>query len=432
MLYLADYLPISFRVDDMGIIFAVVISIVFLCAAIYSKEYMKHEGGELRYYIFYSIVYVVLMGLCFAGNLITYYMFYELMTLTSLPLVLHNLSHESIMAGLKYLLYSLVGAYCVLFGLFFSYKYTNTLEFVWGGTLNAQAYEHTELMLLVTFMMIIGFSVKGGMFPMHAWLPTAHPVAPSPASAALSGVIVKAGVLGIIRVLFYVVGPDFIRGTWVQTVLLILSLTTVFMGSMLAFREKIFKKRLAYSTVSQVSYILFGLFTLNDVAASGSLLHVIGHAFTKCALFLIAGALIMQTGIKNVDGYRGIGKKLPVTMWSYTFCAMALIGIPPTGGFMSKWYLCVGALESGISVFAYLGPVVLLTSALLTAGYLLPITMQAFFPGEEPISEQVSKCKPLPVSMVVPIVILTVLAVVVGMFPNGIVNVVTGIFNGFM
>lgn len=430
MIYLADYLPISFRVDNLGILFAAVITIVFLAAAVYSVCYMKHEGDNLRYYIFYSLVYVILIALCFAGNLITYYLFYELMTLSSVPLVLHNRSHEANMAALKYLLYSLFGAYCVLFGLFFVNRYTSSLEFVWGGTLNSSAYDNPQLMLTIAFCMIMGFSVKAGMFPMHAWLPTAHPVAPSPASGVLSGVIVKAGVLGIIRVMYYIFGLDFIRGTWVQTTLLILSLLTVFMGSMLAYREKIFKKRLAYSTVSQVSYILFGLFIMDDVAASGALLHVIGHAFTKCALFLIAGAIIMQTGLKNVDEYRGIGKKMPVTLWCYTFCALALIGIPPTGGFMSKWYLCVGAMNSGVKVFEYLGPVILLVSALLTAGYLLPITMNGFFPGEKPLSKEIDTCKPLPKSMVVAIVVLSALAVLVGMFPNGVIGYINNILAG--
>ena len=283
--------------DDLGSVFAVVITLVWLMAGIFSLEYMKHEKEEKRYFGFYVLVYGVLMALCFSGNLVTYYMFYEMMTLTTLPLIMHNKSREAIMAGLKYLFYSLCGAYMVLFGIYFLNRYAETLDFMPGGGMNATAVSgHTTLLLVVIFLMIIGFGVKAGMFPMHAWLPAAHPVAPAPASAVLSGLVVKMGVLGVVRTIFYVVGPDVIRGTWVQTTWLVLSLLTVFMGSMLAYREKVMKKRLAYSTVSQISYILFGLALLTPESMTGSLLHVVFHACIKSCLFLSAGAIIYKTG----------------------------------------------------------------------------------------------------------------------------------------
>ena len=199
----------------------------------------------------------------------------------------------------------------------------------------------------------------------------------------MSGIIVKMGVLGMLRVVYYMFGAEFLRGTWVQTVWMILALITVFMGSMLAYREKVIKKRLAYSTVSQASYILFGMALLQPEALTGSLLHVTFHAFIKSALFMCAGAIIYKTGKTNVTELNGIGKKMPVTIWCYTFVSLALIGIPPTSGFISKWYLAIGSLKSGVSIFEWLGPVILLVSALLTAGYLLPITVHGFLPGEE-------------------------------------------------
>ena len=199
------------------------------------------------------------------------------------------------MAALKYLFYSMCGAYLGLFGIFFLYKYCDTLAFVPGGSLNLTLLaDHQGIVMVAVFAMLIGFVVKAGMLPLHAWLPTAHPVAPSPASAALSGIIVKCGVLAIIRTVYYVVGADFIRGTWIQTAWMVLTLMTIFMGSMLAFREPVFKKRLAYSTVSQVSYILFGLSALTPTAMTGALLHVVFHAFIKCTLFLTAGIFIFQ------------------------------------------------------------------------------------------------------------------------------------------
>ena len=301
-----------------------------------------------------------------------------------------------------------------------------------GGVLNMEMVQgHETLLLVVTFLMLIGFGVKAGMFPLHGWLPTAHPVAPAPASAVLSGIIVKAGVLATIRVVYYLIGAKFLTDTWVQYTWMILTLLTVFMGSMLAYREPVMKKRLAYSTVSQISYILFGLSLLNPVAMTGALLHVIFHALVKTTLFLVAGAIIFTTGKTRVEDYRGIGKEMPVTMWCYTIASLALIGIPPTSGFISKWYLAVGSLDSKIPVFSWLGPVVLLVSALLTAGYLLPIALKGFFPGSDYDYKNFKKKEPK-LTMIIPVVILTVLAVVLGVIPNGLVTYISSIVSQVM
>lgn len=419
---LTENLPILFKVDQMSIIFAAVTIIIFLCSGIFSLEYMKHEQKKKRFYVFYLLAFLVLMGLCFAGNLITFYLFFEMLTLASTPLVLHSGSREANMAGLKYLFYSLCGAYMALFGLYFVSKYGNTLTFSEGGVINQElAAGHTGLLLVAAFVMILGFSVKAGMFPMHAWLSAAHPVAPAPASAVLSAVIVKAGVLGIIRVVYYIFGAGFLRGTWVQTSFMVLTLITVFMGSMLAYREPVLKKRLAYSTVSQVSYILFGLSAMNMNSVTGGVLHVIAHGFIKAALFLCAGAIIYMTGKTRVEELRGIGKEMPLLLWCYTIVSLGLIGIPPTGGFISKWYLAIGSLETGIPGFSWIGPVVLLVSALLTAGYLLPLTIQGFFPGEDYDYKALRKKEPSAL-MTVPVLILTVLTVLMGLFPGQLIS----------
>lgn len=421
LFYLTRTLPICFCIDEMSVLFASITLIVYLCAFFFSFEYMKHEPKEKRYYGFCLIVFGVLNALCFAGNLITFYLFFEMLTLTSMPLVLHNGSRESIMAGLKYLFYSLCGAYMALFGIYFIYKNSDTLTFTAGGVLNTSAAGQSGILLIAAFIMLVGFGVKAGMFPMHAWLPAAHPVAPAPASAVLSAVIVKAGVLAIVRIVYYIFGDSFLRGTWVQTAWLILALTTVFMGSLLAYREPLLKKRLAYSTVSQLSYILFGLAMMNVSSVTGGLLHVLAHGFIKAALFLVAGAIIYTTGKARVDELRGIGKEMPLTMWCYTIVSLGLIGIPPTGGFISKWYLAVGSLNSGMPVFRWLGPVILLVSALLTAGYLLPLTIQGFLPGADYDYAHLRKREPA-LWMTVPIVILTILSVLIGLFPGVIVD----------
>lgn len=447
---LTSRLPVFFRVDLLGSLFAAAVTVVWAAAGIFAFEYMKHEEANGRYFGFYMMAYGVLTGLDFSGNLITFYLFYECMTLLSLPLVFHTRTREAVMAGLKYLFYSLAGAYMVLFGLYFVNRYANTLTFTPGGVLDSTLAEGREaLLLLAAFLMLLGFGVKAGLFPMHSWLPTAHPAAPAPASAALSGIIVKSGVFGIIRVCYYIFGVQFLRGTWVQTAFLTLALITIFMGSMLAYLERGLKKRLAYSTVSQVSYILFGLGLFVPEAFTGALLHVLFHAVIKCGLFLCAGAVIYRTGKTRVEELAGMGKRMPVTLWCFTILSLALVGIPPASGFVSKWYLAQGALGSGTAVFSWLGPVVLLLSALLTAGYLLPITMKAFYPGAAGMQEHAGmdqKKGGLPGNktgggsgrtqegqeavgerelswiMLIPLLFLTALAVIWGMFPGGLVS----------
>lgn len=432
LFYFIDDIPIYFHVDALGKLFAVITGIIWLAAGIYAMQYMEHEGKEKRFFGFYLLVYVVMIALDFSGNLVTLYFFYELMTLTSMPLVLHNGLKEAIMAALKYLFYSMFGAYLALFGIYFLYQYCDSLAFTAGGTLNvALAAQNTGILQIAVMAMLIGFGTKAGMFPLHAWLTAAHPAAPAPASAVLSALIVKGGVLAVIRSVYYIVGVDFLRGTWVQEAWMALSLLTIFMGSMLAYREKVFKKRLAYSTISQVSYILFGLSLMTPTAVTGALLHVVFHAFIKCALFLAAGIFIFRTGKTEVTQYAGIGKQMKLSLWSYTFASLALIGIPPTSGFISKWYLAQGALEADVGYISIVGPVILLISALLTAGYLLPVTLQGFFPekrtegAEADVVFRESR-EPLD-RMSVALLILAAISVLLGIIPNPLVRFVQAI-----
>lgn len=422
LFYLTKTLPIYFKLDTLGRYFSMTLVIVWVLAGFFSFEYMKHEDHEKRFFGFYLIVFGVLLGLDFAGNLITLYLFYELMTLTSMPFVLHTQTRESVMAGLRYLFFSFAGAYMALFGVYFISRYGTTLNFTQKGVIEASVLqEHSTLFLVVTLFMLIGFGVKAGMFPLHAWLPAAHPVAPGPASAVLSGIIVKGGVLAVIRVVYQMIGVDFLKGTWVQTVWIILTLVTIFMGSLLAFGEPVLKKRLAYSTVSQLSYILFGLAIMQPKAMTGALLHVSAHAFIKVALFLCASVIIYRTGCTRVEELKGIGKGMPVTLWCYTIVSLGLIGIPPASGFASKWALAVGSLDSGVPVFSWLGPAVLLVSALLTAGYLLPVALQGFFPGEGYDASRFAGKEP-PKIMLVPLLLFAAFTILIGLFPNGLTD----------
>lgn len=422
--YLTRTLAVEFRIDGIGVLFSALTVLILLGAGFFSFEYMKHESKEKRYYGFYLIVFGVLNALCFAGNLITFYLFFELLTLSSMPLVLHNGSREAVMAGLKYLFYSLCGAYMALFGIYFVCQNSDTLSFTPGGILHSADGFPTGILLITAFVMILGFSVKAGMLPMHAWLPTAHPAAPAPASAVLSAVIVKAGVLAIIRVVYYIFGVSFLRGTWVQATWLVLTLITIFMGSLLAYKEPVLKKRLAYSTVSQLSYILFGLASMGAESVTGSLIHVLAHGLIKAVLFLCAGAIIYTTGRTKVDELRGIGKEMPLIMWCYTIVSLGLIGIPPTGGYVSKWYLAIGSLSGAIPVFRWLGPVILLVSALLTAGYLLPLAIRGFLPGADYDYANLHKKEPS-LFMTIPVLIMTILSVLIGLFPTPLIDRLT-------
>ena len=416
VLNLTETLPIYLKVDGLTILFTMIVSAMWLLAGIFSFEYMKHEDNNEGYYLFYLLSLGVLIGLGMAGNFMTMYMFYEGMTLLTLPMVLHSRTKEAISAGLKYLFYSIFGASMALIAFFFMNIY-GSIEFVPGGTLDAAKLAgHESVMLVVIFLAIVGFGAKAGMFPLHGWLPTAHPVAPAPASAVLSGVITKAGVLAVIRVVFYQAGADFIRGTWVQYTWVVLTLITVFMGSMLAYKEKLLKKRLAYSSVSQVSYVLFGLSTLTPIGMVGALMHVVFHSVVKNGLFMSAGAIIYKTHNTRVDQLKGIGKRMPIVMWCFTIFGLTLVGIPPTSGFISKWNIAMGSLTSGMPC-AWIGPVVLLTSAFLTAGYLLTISIQAFLPGADFDYSTVEKCEPNKF-MTVPLIILAVAAVVLGIYAS--------------
>ena len=420
--------PLLFCNDGLSVLFSVLVALVWFVVGIYSVHYLKETKKPVMFYGFYLIALGVLQGLSLAGNLVTFYLFYEWMTLMTVPLVFYNRTKEAVRASRKYLFYSVAGAGLSLAGIFLLAGNAEGLVFT-GNALNAGA-NRTEV-LLAAFLLVLGFGTKAGMFPMHGWLPTAHPVAPAPASAVLSGVITKAGVLGIIRSLYYIIGMDFLKGTYVQTVFLTLSLITVFMGSMLAYKEKILKKRLAYSTVSQVSYVLFGLALFTPAGFAAALLHVVFHSVIKNGLFLFAGTVIHQTGEERVEGLKGMGNYMPVTFWCFTFASLALVGIPPLAGFVSKWYLAKGAMEASVGLFSYIGPAVLLVSALLTAGYLLSVTADGFFPGKDfPVATP--EPKEGHVSMVIPCVIFAVATVVFGVFSSPLVTYVTNLATGLL
>ena len=407
-----DMLTFSLRVDSLSRVWLLLIAVIWPGVALYATEYLEHDPYPERFFLFYTVTQGVLHALAMSGNLVTYYMFYEAMTLLTVPLVLHNRDKEAVAAAVKYLIYSVIGASAALIGIFFVGSVGGSGDFA-RGILTAEQLQGREGMALgIFFAMLVGFGVKAGMFPLHGWLPTAHPVAPAPASAVLSGVITKMGVLGAARVLYCVAGAERLRGTWVQMTLLGLTLLTILMGSLLALKEKKLKKRLAYSSVSQVSYVLFGLFTLTEAGFVGAMLHVVFHSLMKNTLFMGAGAIIHKTGKTRVEDMDGLGRRMPWTYAFFTVASLGLVGIPPTGGFISKWNLAQGALATAYSV-NWIGPTVLLISAVLTAAYLFTVVIRGCFPGEEIKPEP--RCEAT-LRMLAPMGVYAALIVLLGIF----------------
>jgi len=424
---ITDSVYMLLKVDDLSRFFLVLGSLLWLLVTFYAFEYIKHEGKEIRFFTFYLMTLGIIMGICMAGNFFTLYLFYELMTLITYPLVIHSETPEAMKAGSKYLMYSFFGASFALIGFVFAAHFGLTINFTPGGVLDPAKLAGNENLLSVIFMLsFIGFGCKAGMWPLHAWLPTAHPVAPAPASALLSGVITKAGVLAIIRVTYFIFGVEFVHGSWAQTALMAMTLLTVFMGSMLAYKEKLLKRRLAYSTVSQVSYVLFGFTILSQTGFLGSMLHIVYHAVIKNVLFLSAGAIIYKTHKTYVYELRGIGKSMPITMWCFTLASVALVGIPPTAGVVSKWSLAMGGITSNHPVLGAVGAGILLISALLTGGYLITIFATAFFPGSNFDYKNLKSTEPNKL-MTVPLIILAACCVLFGIYPVPLVDFITRI-----
>lgn len=425
--HVAPGIDLLLKVDGVSRLFTILASVLWICASIYTFEYIKHEGKDVRFFSFFLMTIGILVGLGMAGNFFTLYLFYELMTVITYPLVIHSENDVSMEAGTKYLMYSFFGAAFALIGMGFMSYFGLQADFRAGGILDmTKAQGHEGLLLVVFFLTFLGFGCKAGMWPLHAWLPTAHPVAPAPASALLSGVITKGGVVALIRVTYYLFGVNFVRGTWAHTTLTIMALFTVFMGSMLAYKEKLFKRRLAYSSVSQVSYVVYGLTLMNPIGFLGAMLHIVCHAVIKNVLFLSAGAVIYKTGKTYVYELKGIGKRMPIVMWCFTLASLALVGIPPTAGVVSKWYLAMGGISSGHPILGKIGAGTLLISALLTGGYLITIFVSAFFPGNDFDYEHLESAEPNRY-MTIPLVFLAILCVVIGMFPAPLINFFNGI-----
>ena len=382
VVHFVNDLSISFKIDGLTMVFAGLIAVLWPLATLYAFEYMEHEGHEKPFFMFYTMTYGVTLGIAFASDMVTMYFFYELLTLVTVPLVMHALNRESILAVRRYLYYSIGGAAFALMGMIFLIIYGNTCEFTLGGVIRASVWrQHSGLLLWIYFFSFMGFGVKAAVFPLSSWLPQAG-VAPTPVTALLHAVaVVNAGAFAIIRLTYYSFGTAFLQGTWVQTAAMAVAMFTIVYGCSQAVKETHIKRRLAWSTVSNLSYILFGTTIMTPLGLVGALSHFVFHGFIKMCSFLCAGAFMHQTGKTHVYHMDGMGKRMKIVFGCFTVSALGLMGVPGFAGFISKWNLTNAAVESGNTI-AYGGVACLLISALLTAIYMLNVVIRAFFPKE--------------------------------------------------
>ena len=423
-------LSISFKIDGMSMIFAGLVSVLWPLATLYAFEYMEHEKNEKAFFMFYSMTYGVTLGIAFASDMLSMYFFYELLTLVTVPLVMHTLKREAVLASRKYLYYSLGGAAFALMGIVFIIVYGNTSEFVFGGVMDmAKVGEHAPLLLWIYFFSFMGFGVKAAIWPLSSWLPQAG-VAPTPVTALLHAVaVVNAGAFGVIRLTYYSFGVDFLKGTWVQYVTMAFAMFTIVYGCSQAVKESHIKRRLAFSTVSNLSYIIFGVTLMSPLGLAGALTHFVFHGFMKICSFLCAGAFMHQTGKSYVYEMDGMGRKMPIVFGTFMVSALGLMGVPGMAGFISKWKLTEGAVESGIPL-AYIGIICLLLSALLTAIYMLNIVVRAFFPKSGFYYQTISTVKDPSWKMCLPLLLCAGCVIFFGLYSEPLVKFLTDVSIG--
>lgn len=399
-------LTASLKVDALGLTFGLVSSGLWLVTSVYNIGYMRsaHEHEQTRYFSAFAMSLSAAVGLAFAGDLLTFFVFYELLTIATYPLVAHKESREAVLAARKYLVYSLGAGALFLFAIVWTYAKTGQLQFMAGGFLG-QAFDAKSIWVLF-FLFIYGCSVKAALFPVHAWLPSAM-VAPTPVSALLHAVaVVKAGVFAVLRITGFVFGPEILKSSGTGHALALIASFTVIYASTIALTQDNLKRRLAYSTISQLSYIILGAALAAPAAFMGSILHLANHAMLKITLFFCAGVIYVKTHKENISEMRGVGYQLPVTMAAFCVGALGLSGFPGFSGFISKWFLCKGAIEAHewIALGTYLA------SAVMNLAYLLPVVMIAFKKPSESRDEK-------PFSLFGPPAVTAILAILFGTLP---------------
>ena len=424
-------IDISFRVDAFGLLFALGAALLWIATSFYSIGYMRstNEQSQTRYFACFAVSLSTTIGVAFSANLFTMFLFYEGLTIITYPLVAHKDTLEAKMGGRKYIIYLLGAAKAFLVAaIILTYNLAGTLEFSKDGIFPAIVQSaQPELLYLIFVLFLFGFA-KCAIMPFHSWLPAAM-VAPTPVSALLHAVaVVKTGVFSVLRIIFFVFGSNLMMDIGVDVFAISLASFTIITASLIALSKDNLKARLAYSTISQLSYIILGAALLTPSAMVGGIIHITNHAFSKITLFFCAGSIYASSHKTEVSQLNGIAKKMPWTMAAFTIATLSMIGVPPVCGFITKWYLVIGAMERhSIAVLA-----VLLASSFLNAAYFVPIVYKAYFgrenPGEEHEAEDThdNQNKEIPF-IVVPLSLTAIVSVVLGLYPDFIVQLAESI-----
>ena len=413
----------SLQVDSLGYIFGLITAFLWLLASVYSIEYMHKEHSRTRYNIFSLLSLTGMLGTVFSGSLLGLYIFFEFLTIAAYVLVIHEESVEAINAGTIYLFMGIAGGLVLLVSVIATYSIVPTGDL----SLRGLGLDKHPLLPYLFWGYIIGFGVKAGMFPLHVWLPKAHPIAPSQASALLSGILIKAGAYGIFRTIYNLVGIEyFSQNTVMLKSLFILGLITIFLGSAVAIAQTEIKKLLAYSSISQMGYIILGATLLSPLSLIGGTMHVFNHAIIKGCLFLCAGSFIHQTGLRQLDELKGIGYRMPLTTICFTIVALSIIGFPPFNGFLTKWYLALGSLEAGkMGVYGSTMSIVALSmlflSSVMNLIYYGPIIYNAWFVRRPEVN--MSNADPN-MFMLIPLILLASSAIFFGIYPRLPLNLI--------
>ena len=379
----ASPIDISFRIDILAWLACFFCCLVWFTSSLFSIYYSKSESlFRIKRYQFFSIfnLYIILL-IFLSANMITFFIFFELLLVVSYVLIIHYQTPETYSAGIRYLFFQIVGGIILLFGVILTYSFLKTTSFHSGGYQNLVS---TPFFSLIFWCYVIGFSIKAGLFPFHIWLPEAHPVAPAPASALLSGMVIKTGTYGMLRVFIEIFGIRNLAGRTDIYVLIILAIFTMFWGSAIAIGQNHLKRILAYSSVSQVGYIIMGTAFLSPLSLLGALLHILGHSLVKSLLFLSAGSMVDDTGQADITQFDGYGLQNPFVFSAFTVGALSMIGFPLFVNFITKWTLGVGTLEAyQMKLFPFwvfiLALSILLVSSILNAAYYAPILIRGWF-----------------------------------------------------
>ncbi|MEN2986416.1 MAG: monovalent cation/H+ antiporter subunit D family protein, partial [Thermodesulfovibrionaceae bacterium] len=409
-------LIIKFKVDGLGIFFALTASFLWIITSFYSIGYMRglNEHAQTRYFFYFAIALSATVGVAFSANMFTAFVFYEIITVSTFPLVAHKETEEAKKGARKYLTYLLGTSIAFqLTAIVITYSITGNLNFSSHGVFNKDI--SYELITIIFFLYIAGIT-KAAIMPLHSWLPAAM-VAPTPVSALLHAVaVVKAGVFMVIRVVLYIFGSELLKTYNLGLVLALVASFTIIAASVIALRQDDLKLRLAYSTVSQLSYIVVGVALLTPSSITGSIMHIVTHAFGKITLFFTAGAIYVVTHKTKVSELDGIGRQMPFTMASFTLAALSMIGVPPLAGFISKWYLIFGALEA--KQLFVLG--VLAVSTILNACYFMPIVYAAFIKKQKyhiSFGDNKREIREAPIFVLFPLILTAIATVLMFFYP---------------